>query len=265
MKIAVVGCGTSGNSIIPKLQGDILLVDRDIVEAKNLERQKLFSKFDIGKPKSLVLGKKYSCDYKIIDLDFENINLLKGYDLIIDCTDNLETRFLINDFCAKFEIPWIYTGIVGDRARVMVINGNYCLRCLYSEVKGLDTCTTSGVNLDLAEKMSQVVKESIQNLKLSNGLWANGNWLKVSRRQDCPACNGNFEFLSGKTEKILKFCGGSRYQFKGNFDYANVRERLGGVGNWFVYQDFYIFTDRVLVKAKSEKEAKEKFSKTIGN
>ena len=95
MKIIVVGCGTTGNAILPLLKGEITLIDRDIVEKRNLLRQKLFSKKDVGKPKAEVLGEKYKYSYKIIDLDYTTISFLKG-DLIIDCTDNLETRFLIN-------------------------------------------------------------------------------------------------------------------------------------------------------------------------
>ena len=116
MKITIIGCGTTGNAIIPLLNGKITLIDRDIVEEKNLSRQKLFTKKDIGKPKAEVLGKRFKYAYKDIDLDYENISFLKKADLVIDCTDNLETRFLMNEFCTKNKIPWIYTGIVASRA-----------------------------------------------------------------------------------------------------------------------------------------------------
>ncbi|MDP3918785.1 MAG: ThiF family adenylyltransferase [Nanoarchaeota archaeon] len=267
MKIVVIGCGTSGNLIIPRLEGNLLLIDRDIVEEKNLERQRLFKNKDIGQPKCKVLGEKFNTDFKILDLDYTNVNNLQA-DLVIDCTDNLETRFLINEYCMKNNIPWIYTGIVGDRGRVMAITGDFCFKCFFSEVKGLDTCTTAGVNLEKAEEMSKVAVEEINRIiqgKKSRGLWANGEWIKVNQNKDCPVCNGDYEYLEGKQEKIIKFCGSSRFQFKGNFDYENVRKRLNGSGDWFVYEDFYIFRDRVLVKADSEEEAKLKFTEVIGN
>jgi len=95
-------------------------------------------------------------------------------------------------------------------------------------------------------------------------LWADGEWFNVSRKKDCSVCHEEYNYLEGKDNSIVKFCGSSRYQFKGKFDYENVRKRLNGKGDWFVYQDFYIFKDRVLVKAESEKEAKMKFAKVIG-
>ncbi len=266
MKITVIGCGTTGNEIIPLLQGELTLIDRDIVEEKNLARQRLFSKKDLGKPKAEVLGKKISCSYFIEDLDSETISILNA-DLIIDCTDNLETRFLINEYCKKKNNSWIYTAVVANRGRVMAITGDFCFRCIFSEVKGLETCSTTGVDLKVVEELAAVVQEEVENLsqrKKSRGLWANGEWIVIHRNKDCPVCKGSYSYLEGKKEKIIKFCGSSRYQFKGNFDFASVQKRLHGKGDWFVYRDFYIFKDRVLVKAANEKEAKKKFIDVIG-
>ena len=268
MKITIIGCGTTGNVIIPLLKGKLFFIDRDIVEEKNLSRQKLFTKKDVGKPKAEVLGRRYSCENATKDLDYTNISLLKDTDLVIDCTDNLETRFLINEYCRKKNIPWIYTGIVGKQARVMSLTGEFCFHCIFSEVKGLETCTTAGVDLVLAKQLAQVVKEEVQRIeekKKSRGLWANGEWLLVKRNPSCEVCKGKYSYLQGKKEKIIKFCGSSRYQFKGNFDFNAVKKRLGGKGECFVHEDFYIFKDRVLVKASSEKEAKKKFSQVIGS
>jgi molybdopterin-synthase adenylyltransferase len=265
--IIVIGCGTTGNQIIPKLGNDMLVIDRDIIEEKNLERQQLFTKEDTGKPKALVIGEKYDMRYKILDLDYSTIEILHEAELVIDCTDNLATRFLINEYCMKNNIPWMYTGVVGDRGRVMAITGDYCFRCFHQEVKGLDTCTTVGVDLDIARQVGKVAVEEAQrilNKNKSRGLWANGEWVGVQRNKDCPVCTGRYEYLNGKQEKVIKFCGSSRFQFKGNFDFEAVRERLGKKGDWFVYDDFYVFRDRVLVKAESETEAKKKFGDVIG-
>lgn len=266
MKIIVIGCGTTGNAIIPVLKEKLLLIDRDIVEEKNLSYQKLFTKKDVGKAKAEVLGKKLNLPYKILDLDSTNIFSVKT-DLIIDCTDNLETRFLINEYCHKKNIPWIYTGLVASQGRVMSCTGDFCFRCVFSEVKGLETCETAGVNLLMAQKLAKVVKEEVQRIekgKSSRGLWANGSWIKVQRNPSCPVCKGTYSYLQGKKERVIKFCASSRYQFKGDFDFTRLKKRLKGKGSCFVYEDFYIFKDRVLVKASSEKEAKKKFAKVIG-
>jgi len=266
MKIAIIGCGTTGNQIIPLLHGELFLIDRDIVEEKNLSRQKLFSPEDVGKPKAEVLGKRYGIPYAVVDLDISQVSLLDA-DLVIDCTDNLETRFLINEYCVKNTIPWIYTGVVGDRGRVMAVSGAYCFRCIFSEVKGLDTCSTVGVDLGTAAVVGKIAAEeanSVLHGEQSRGLWANGEWVTVQRNDTCPVCKGEYAYLNGKKERVVKFCGSSRYQFKGNFDFERVKERLHGDGEWFVYEDFYVFKDRVLVKAENETEAKRKFADVIG-
>lgn len=267
MKIAVIGCGTTGNHILPLLKETLFVIDRDIVEEKNLERQPLFSCEDIGKPKALIAHNKLGCDYNIMDLDFTNIDALKTMDLVVDCTDNLATRFLINEYCKKNNKPWIYTGVVSDRGRVMAVTGDFCFRCLFSEVKGLDTCSTVGVDIAVAQEVASVAAEETVRVlhgEKSRGLWANGEWITVKKRNGCSVCDGEYPYLEGKQESIVKFCGSSRYQFKGNFDFENVKKRLGGKGEWFVHDDFYIFRDRVLVRAENEKEAQKKFSEVIG-
>ncbi|MBS3162706.1 ThiF family adenylyltransferase [Candidatus Woesearchaeota archaeon] len=262
MKIVVVGCGTTGNLIIPKLKGDITIIDRDIVEEKNLNRLIQFTKKDIEKPKAEILGKKCKLKYKIIDLDYSNVKILKS-DLVIDCTDNMETRFLINEYCIKKNIPWIYIGVIGNQGRTLLFNQDFCFRCIFSEVKGLETCETAGVDMNIVEKTCNVALEEISKMK-SRGLWANGEWIKVRKNKNCPVCNGKFEILKGKREKIVKYCGSSRYQFNGNYDFELLKKRFKKKGDWFVVDDFYVFRERILVKAKDEKEAKLKLSKFIG-
>ncbi len=256
MKIAVVGCGTTGNLIIPKLKGEVFIIDRDIIEEKNIERQVLFEKQDVGKPKAEVLGRKLNLKFKVIDLDHKNVSVLKS-DLVVDCTDNLETRFLINEYCRKNKIPWVYTGVVGDLGRVLLFNGDFCFRCLFTEVKGLDTCTTLGIDMSVAKNVAKVAIEEITKMK-SRGLWMNGDWVKVKKNETCPVCKGKYDFLEGKRSSNVKFCGSSRFQFKG--DYREVKNKYSEN----VVGDFYVFDDRILVKAETIREARKKLSVFIG-
>jgi len=262
MKIVVVGCGTTGNLMIPQLKGDITIIDRDIVEEKNLNRLIQFTKKDIGKPKAEVLGEKFNLKYKILDLDYSNVQNLKS-DLVVDCTDNMETRFLINEYCRKNNIPWVYIGVVGKQGRVLLFNQDFCFRCIFSDVKGLETCETAGVDMKVVEKTCNIALEEISKMK-SRGLWANSDWIKVKKNYKCPVCNKKFERLNGKKEKVVKYCGSSRYQFNGDYDFELLKKRFKKKGDWFVVEDFYVFKERILVKAKDEKEAKIKLSKFIG-
>ena len=122
-------------------------------------------------------------------------------------------------------------------------------------------------NLAMAKKLALIVKEEVQRISLgekSRGLLANGSWIKIKRNTSCPVCQGTYAYLQGKKERIVKFCGSSRYQFTGGFDFAFLKKRLHGKGAYFIYEDFAIFPERILVKASSEKEAKKKFAKIIG-
>ena len=126
-KVVVIGCGALGTNIANLLVrggvGEILLVDRDLVELSNIHRQVLYSEKDIGSPKAETAAVKLKevnseikINYLIKDVMSSNISeVVKGYDLIMDGTDNIPVRLLINDYSIKAGIPWIYGGVLGDR------------------------------------------------------------------------------------------------------------------------------------------------------
>ena len=160
--VAIVGLGALGSVSSELLAragiGKLILIDRDIVELSNLQRQGLFDESDAGKPKSLSAKEKLAeinseikIDFFIDDLNFNNIEKLipiKNIGLILDCIDNLETRFLINDYCMKNKIPFIYSSAIGTKGYVFNIipdKDSPCLRCFLQEAAKLDTCETAGV------------------------------------------------------------------------------------------------------------------------
>ena len=118
-KVVIVGIGALGTVAAELLAragiGSLRLIDRDVVEESNLQRQILFTEKDVGKSKSVMAAEKLKEINSLIKiesyplhLDPKNVSLLQDADLVLDCTDNLETRFLINDHCRKEKIPWIY-------------------------------------------------------------------------------------------------------------------------------------------------------------
>mgnify|MGYP001594733519 CR=1 FL=1 len=122
--VSIVGLGALGSVASELLTRagikKLILIDRDFLELSNLQRQSLFEEKDIGKSKAVVLKEKLNEINKDVDiisyfdnLDNENIDLINS-DLILDCTDNLETRFLINEYSVKNKIPFIYGSAVGD-------------------------------------------------------------------------------------------------------------------------------------------------------
>src|SRR5579864_9106744 len=130
-RVAIVGCGATGSALASLLAragvGILRIIDRDYVEPSNIQRQTLFNESDAAEslPKAIAAARKIvSFNSQIIaephanDLTPENIGeLLGGVQLILDGTDNFETRYLINDYAVKNSLPWIYTAAVGKIGR----------------------------------------------------------------------------------------------------------------------------------------------------
>ena len=145
--VGVVGCGATGAAAASLLAragvGAITLVDRDFVEESNLQRQILFDEADAreGLPKSEAARRKiglFNSGIRVFahvaDLVPANIHeLLADAHILVDATDNFETRYLLNDYAIEQGRPWIYTAAVGDYAATMnVLPGETaCLACLF--------------------------------------------------------------------------------------------------------------------------------------
>src|SRR3989344_3383844 len=141
-KIAVIGIGGLG-TVVSELVvrsgvGNLLVIDRDFVEESNLQRQSLFLKQDVGELKAYAAKKRLreinpelKVKAEIIDLNYKNINLLDGIEFIVDCSDNMYTRFLINEYCLKNNKKWVYGSVVGARGMVKVFVGKNCFNCLF--------------------------------------------------------------------------------------------------------------------------------------
>ena len=302
--VAIVGLGALGSNSAELLAragiGNLILIDRDIAELSNLQRQRLFDEDDIGKPKALAAKErlnKINSDVKINifidDLNFENINKLleNKTGLILDCIDNLETRFLINDFSIKNKIPFVYSSAVGSKGYVfdVVPSKTPCLRCFLKEAAQLDTCETTGVLNTITSLISTIqVNEAIKILLnkdyekklLFFDVWKN-ELLKINikRNKDCICCGKrNFEYLSGKkAAKVAKLCGNNIYQIKAKSvdknQYNEIKNKLKNIGKIIDFGYCISFDNKItifqngraLIKAKDEKEAKSLYSRLVGN
>lgn len=165
-RVLVVGCGALGGVLAQTLHragvGELVLVDRDVVELSNLPRQVLFDERHAraGTPKALAAretlehaGGPTAIRAHVLHLDARNLELVaEDVDLVLDGTDNLATRYLLNDFCVERDLPWVYAGVVGSSGLVLpVLPGrSACLACLFPEAPPdgvLPTCDTAGVLL----------------------------------------------------------------------------------------------------------------------
>jgi molybdopterin-synthase adenylyltransferase len=242
-RVVLAGCGAlgsvSGSLLVRAGVGALRIIDRDFVELDNLQRQMLFDEDDVrsGLPKAEAARKKLArvnssvqLDACVADITPQNAaELLGGCDLILDATDNFETRGLINDFAVKTDTPWIYAAVVASEGRTMtVIPGRtLCLRCVFDEppqAGALPTCETAGViGPAVTAVASFQVAEALKLLmgrtqELRTGLLALDVWSGTFRtlfagpagpRADCPACSARrFEFLEGGLSSTgVKLCG----------------------------------------------------------
>ncbi len=303
-KVIIIGVGALGTTTANLLTragvGTIGLVDRDIIELHNLQRQTIFAEEDCGKPKAACAAawlRKSNSTIKIevfpIELNHETAEILKNYDSILDCTDNMETRFLINDFCVKNKKPWIYCSAVGAKGRLFTIipNKTPCFRCLFAMPKpgSLETCDTTGVlntittamaALQATEAIKIITKQPATKELLAFDIWKQElQKIKVKRNPRCSCCEKKqFEFLKGNKETVsIKLCGQGRIQVKGRIpNIPAIKKRLeqnGTVkateyGIYFTNNeiDFFLFTDgRCLIKAATKEEAKNVYGRYVGN
>ena len=301
---AIVGLGALGSNSAELLaRGGIrrlLLIDRDVVELSNLQRQRLFNENDIGKPKALAakehlikINSDVEIDFFIEDLNFENINkiLNEKINLILDCTDNIETRFLINDYSIKNKIPFIYSSAVESKGYVFNIipNKTACLRCFLKEAAQLGTCETIGVlntitnlvpSIQVNEAIKIILDRNFEKNLLFFDIWKNYLLkIKINKNKNCICCvKNNFGYLNGKKpSRAIKLCGDNVYQIKAKrmdkTQFNELKNKLKKIGKVvdFGYcinfdEKLTIFNDgRALIKSKDEKEAKSCYAKFVGN
>ncbi len=294
--IAIIGLGGTGThtaELLTRLGIEkIIIIDRDIVEESNLNRQILYNEKDLGLPKAIQAKKhlnkinsKINITAHSEDINQDNITkIIKKPNIILDCTDNMETRFLINDYSMKNNIPWIYSAAIKEQGSIMNIipNKTPCFNCIFQNKKTNETCDTVGVlntittlisSLQVSETLKILLNNNPEKILLKINLKNNSiDKIKIKKRKNCPTCNKKFEYLNKIDNNIIKFCSSGNYQFYSNkLNLKELVKKLQKIGKVEEYTDFLrfknmiIFKERTLIKAKSEQEAKSTFSKYIGN
>lgn len=257
----VVGCGALGSFHAAALAragvGTITLIDRDYVEPSNLHRQWLYDESDAAEslPKAAAAARRLAAinsSVKLIarvaDLTPSNADeLLGGAGVIVDGTDNFDTRFLVNDFAVKHGIAWIYGAAVGSYGIAMpVVPGvTACLRCVYPEPPSgaQPTCETAGVlnvivsavaSFQVADALKVLCGQSPRARITTLDLW-NGGIRQIDapeRDPDCPCCGRReFPWLEESSRGPVTLCGRNAVQVVGRpLDLREVAARLSAVG-----------------------------------
>lgn len=245
-RVAIVGCGATGACVAGLLArsgvGHLRIIDRDYVESSNLQRQVLFDESDAAEslPKAVAAARKIAAfnseiqvEPQVADLIPANVDSLldeTNLDLILDATDNFETRYLINDFAVKHVRPWIYAAAVGSYAATMnVLPGDTaCLSCIFpAPPQGtVETCDTAGIlnaavnlvgSIQAAEALKFLVgaRDKMRRSLLSFDVWSNERAEVAADRprRDCPTCvKQEFVHLAGKGRAQITLCGRNSVQ-----------------------------------------------------
>jgi len=262
-RVAVVGCGALGSFQAGALAragiGFLRIIDRDYVELSNLQRQWLFDQCDVeqGLPKAIAATRRIAAinsdieaEPAVADLTPENIDdLLGDAGLILDGTDNFETRYLINDYAVSRGRPWVYGAAVGSYGITMpVLPGTTaCLRCVYPDppAGAQPTCETAGVlgsitaliaSLQVSEALKILCGVDVSRKITTVDIWSGEirQLAQPSPDERCPACGRReFPYLSGERRSPVSLCGRNAVQIHERsrpLDLEDLAARLAPLG-----------------------------------
>ena len=290
--------------------GALTLVDRDFVELSNLHRQSLFTEEDARQalPKAVAAQRALAAINPAVpvtpvvrDVSFENIEETCGASaVVLDGTDNFETRYLINDFCFKQGVPWIYGACLGSfgASCALVPGVTQCFRCLCQEppaAGSVETCDTAGVispivhviaGFQVAQTMKLLAGGPRQEFRLLQiDVWEGAvRTLSTTgmKRADCPCCGKReFVFLAGKQQSSMtRLCGRNAVQISPGrpveIDFEALAGRLASAGqaqyNEYMFRisvppyEIALFPDgRSIIKGTEDfAEARSVYSRLIG-
>ena len=264
-RVVIVGCGATGSMLATLFAragvGALRIVDRDYVEPSNLQRQSLFDESDAREsvPKAIAAARQIArfnseiaVDPQAADLTPQSVDSLLGrVDLILDGTDNFETRYLINDYAVKNSVPWIYAAAVGSYAVTMNIlpGETACLACIFPDSpRGtIETCETAGIlnaavglvsSLAATEALKLLVgaRSKLRRTLLSWDVWSNdrAEVQASSPRAGCRACGArDFVHLAGEGRPHITLCGRNSVQIHERerpVDFTEISARLEPLG-----------------------------------
>ena len=310
-RVVIVGCGATGSALASLLArsgvGTLRILDRDYVESSNLQRQSLFDENDArdSVPKAIAAARQIArfnsqiiVEPHVTDLTPANVDsLLGGCDLILDGTDNFETRYLVNDYALKTSVAWIYAAAVGSYAVTMNIlpGQTACLACIFPDPpRGtVETCETAGILNSAVNLVSSITatealkflvgaRSKMRRTLLSWDVWTNerAEMAAMHPRTGCQACSGNFVHLAGEGRPHITLCGRNSVQIHERqrpVDFAELSARLQPHGDvrhnefvlkfWHDPYEMTLFPDgRAIVKGTTDTAvARSLYARYIGS
>ncbi|MBI3653905.1 MAG: ThiF family adenylyltransferase [Acidobacteria bacterium] len=278
-RAVIIGCGALGAVQAETLAragvGQMVLVDRDFVEESNLQRQIMFEESDARErlPKAIAAARRIGrvnsdihVEAVVTDVNFKNIEeLIADADVVLDGTDNFETRYLLNDACVKTNTPWIYGAAVGAYGLTMTVlpHQTPCLRCVLEmmpEPGSGPTCDTAGVLMPIISIIASLQASEAIKILIGQPEKLHGSLIRVevwdfqinkinlanfTGPEDCPVCSqGEYEFLRGAGRQVaVSLCGRNAVQIgqtsTAKLDFKLLAERLRPLGE-VAFNDFLL-------------------------
>lgn len=287
--VAVVGLGATGSVIADNLARhgvNLIVIDRDYLEPNDCYSSSIYTpeQCEEAIPKAKAMEEKLSehTNVKALveSLNPENADILEEADLIMDGTDNLETRFLISEYSQREEKPWIYTSAIGEKGYSMFFQDK-CFNCVFQDIKAenLETCETAGIMREVSSISAS--QSSMKAVKFLTGKevkeeleTVNGESFSVED-SDCPVCRGeNYPHLNSE-RTTTSICGENKYQVEKKISETTF-QKIKEQADSFTENEYLIraelngrtatfFRDgRAIIEAKDRGHAEAIYSETVG-
>lgn len=247
--VAIVGLGATGSVMAEHLARhgvNLVLVDRDYLEMNDLYSSNLYSRdqWESALPKAKAAEEKLEemtrAEAFVKNLDSSNMDLLEEADVILDGTDNLETRLMIDEYASENDIPWIYTAALGEKGFSMFVEEN-CFRCIFERTDPASSCEQNGIMREVSSIAAS--KSSLKAIRYLSGLEPDQRLEMIpdGKKFDLgEECNCSEK---GKELKVSSVCGENKYQVFGD----KRPEDFGGeVTNENDYLKKIVFQDKAL-------------------
>jgi adenylyltransferase/sulfurtransferase len=252
-KVAVVGLGATGSVIAEHLARhgiSLVVIDRDYLEPKDIYSSSIYKPRQCEKamPKAIAAEKELEIftdiESKVESLNPENIDILKDVDLILDGTDNLETRFLINEYSKKENIPWIYTAAIGQEGYSMLYDSK-CFNCVFEKVGAgsLETCETAGILREVStiagsRSAEKAIKYLAGKTVLEKLETTSGETFGVENK-GCNVCENKKYTSLESNRSTVAVCGKNKYQLNRDVNETGL-DRLRKIGEKIADNDYLL-------------------------
>lgn len=292
-KITVIGLGSIGSVLAEILIRagirDITLIDMDVVDEANLQNQ-IYYPHELGLPKAMALSQrlnKLNDQVKITfvskEINSSNIESIGEPDLILDCTDEFEFRFLLNEYAKQKSICWIHAAAAASSYQVACfIPGGACFECVFSKNTLPKTCHSDGVlsgvtasaaSLQAGLAIRMLAKPFAASIMINADNWTGvSTHIELNKNHKCQVCKGEYHLLKKRENRPRKLCRSNTYLYAFEpKEYERIKEKcklaqdFRDLGPAFLVHTSTVFSDgRILIKASDEEQADKTHEKILG-